>query len=67
MKIKRFKIEPCFYGSNFRVADRLKDGFVCIPLTHHTEEGLKEIMGDDMDVEVDTKNVHPEYLKEISE
>lgn len=64
MKIKRYQIVPDPISDNFRVIDRLKDGYVCVPLTHTSEEGLAAIMGNDMNVEVDSEDVHPDYLRE---
>jgi len=61
VKINRYEIQE--YGvSGFRVIDKLNDCYVCVPLAHKSKEVLAEIMGRDMDVMVDSKDVHPAYF-----
>jgi len=64
MKIKRYRIEPDYCDGQFRVIDILKDEPVCVPLTYHTADGLADIMGEDMDIECNTEDIHPDYLEE---
>lgn len=65
MKIKRYEIIQGNLPDEFRVIDKLKDDYVCIPLTSNSSKDLKEIMGEDMDELVDSNMVHPQYLKSI--
>jgi hypothetical protein len=63
MMIKRYEIVPDGPLDRFRVIDKLKDDFVCVPLTGKSEEFLRAVMGEeDMAEEVDSSRVHPGYL-----
>ena len=64
MDIKRYEIVPDVIPGRFRVVDKLKDDFVCIPLTCNSKDELLDIMGKDMDEVVDSTRVHPGYLGE---
>lgn len=63
MKIKRFEIVEDSIPGYFRVVDRLKDDFVCVPLIENSREFLEELMGKRMKELVDSTKVHPGYLK----
>jgi len=65
MQIKRYEITSKYSPGMFRILDKLKDGFVSIPLSHDSAEVLEEIMGKDMEELVDSDRVHPDYLKEV--
>ena len=62
MKIKRYEIIKWMKLNEFRVIDKLKDDFVFIPLTSNSKKDLFEIMGEDMNKFIDSKQVHPGYL-----
>jgi len=63
MKIKRYKIIQGTIPGEYRVIDKLKDDYVCIPLTSNSPKDLEEIMGKDMDKLVDSNKVKPGYLQ----
>ena len=62
MKIKRYEIIPDPGTDKFRVLDKLRDDFVCIPLVCDSEDELIEIMGEGMNELVGSNQVHPGYL-----
>lgn len=66
MKINRYEIIKFASDDEFRVIDKLKDDFVCIPLTGDSAEELREIMGKSMNELVESDLVHPNYLKNDS-
>ena len=61
MKIKKYEIIK-HLNDEFRVIDKLKDDFVCIPLTSRSKEDLKKIMGEAMNELIDSDLVNPEYI-----
>ena len=55
-KVKRYEIVPGPFGG-FRIVDRLKDDFICIPLVCDSMEDAEKHMGKDMDKYIRVKDV----------